>query len=108
MRKMIEFQSDRLQAWESDQQYIIFNHITEDILARIDHKRENGHIGRHTQMTYYTDTNLLIIKLMPSEVHERAHRDLAGESLAKILSMAIPKREMFCEWQQEEMTMRMN
>jgi hypothetical protein len=47
-------------------------------------------------MTYYTDTDLLIIKLMPLVAHERAHLDLAGEFLFKVARMGIQKREIIC------------
>jgi hypothetical protein len=47
-------------------------------------------------MTHYTDTDLLIIKLMLSQAHETAHLELAGEFFAKVLSMGIPKREIIC------------
>jgi hypothetical protein len=80
-----------LQAWKSDQQYLVSNRVTD---AEVDDKRDGG-IGKHTRITYYTNTNLLIIKLMPLEAHERApHLVLAGEFRDKILLMGVPTREI--------------
>jgi hypothetical protein len=94
MRKIIEFQSDRLQAWESDQQYLVFNRVTEPILAKIDYERENGHIAKHTRMTHYTDTDLLIIKLMPLVAHEKLHGKLFTELLFQAARMGIQSHEI--------------
>jgi hypothetical protein len=85
-----------LQAGESNQQYLVFNRVTQDTLDKIDNARENGRIQKCTRMTHYSDTDLPIIKLMPSVAHERAHLDLAGEFLFKVAGMGLPKREIIC------------
>jgi hypothetical protein len=42
-------------------------------------------------MTHYTDTDLLVIKLMPSKKHEAAHRWLGDEVKDKLRAMGLPK-----------------
>jgi hypothetical protein len=67
MRKIVKSQSDKLQAGNSNQQYLVFMPVTKDDLAKIDRARPS--IGKHTRMAHYTDTNLLIVKLMFSAEH---------------------------------------
>jgi hypothetical protein len=92
LQKIVKFQADRLQAWESDQQYLIFSHVTEATLAEIDDKRHR--IGKFTRMTHYTDTDLLIIKLMPLVTHERLHGDLFTKLLFQAARMGIQDNEI--------------
>ena len=75
LRERVQAQSAELQAGHSKQQYLVFQGVTKQQLAKIDRERDN--IGRHTRITHYTSINLLIIKLMPSLKHELAHGDLA-------------------------------
>jgi hypothetical protein len=56
----------------SNQQYLVFRGITQINLAEIDSVRR-----KYTQVTYYKDINLLIIKLMPLANLEAAHVNLA-------------------------------
>jgi hypothetical protein len=45
-------------------------------------------------MTHYTDTNLLIIKLMPLVTHERLHGDLYLRLHSKAIRMGIQDNEI--------------
>ena len=92
MRKAIDLQSQRLQEGVSNQQYLVFRPVTEIDLAKIDSARHS--IGKHTRMTYYTDINLLVIKLMPSGKHESAHLSFSDELRAKLFGMGISHREL--------------
>src|SRR5436305_11598191 len=92
MQKIVKARSDELEAGGSGQ-YLIFQPVTSDALAEIDRERES--IGKHTRMTHYTDTGLLIVKLMPSAIHEGAHVNLAKKLLAKIIRMGTSEDEIF-------------
>jgi hypothetical protein len=83
MPKIIKSQRDKLQARESNQQYLVFNRVTQDTQDKIDNARENGRIQKRTRMTHYMDTDLLIIKLMPLVAYEAVHIELAKEFLFK-------------------------
>ena len=82
MRKAIDYQSKRLQKGVSNQQYLVFRPVTEIDLAEIDIARNS--IGKHTRITHYTDTNLLVVKLMPSAEHESTHYASAWNWLPKL------------------------
>jgi hypothetical protein len=89
LRKRVGSQSNALIAGRINQQYIVFRGVTKDDLAKIDHQRAS--IGKHTRMTHYTDTDLLIIKLMPSKKHEAAHIALADEVNDEFRGLGLPK-----------------
>jgi hypothetical protein len=93
LRKYVRSQSDALVAGHITQQYLAFRGVTKDHLAQID--RQRGSIGKHTRMTYYTDTDLLIIKLMPSGEHKAAHITLAGGVNGKLRGMGLPEYSLF-------------
>ena len=86
MRKIVESQSDKLRAGASEQ-YLIFQPVTTRDLAKIDRERHN--IGKDTRMTHYADTDLLIIKLMPSAKQEVAHTNFAKKVIAKMIRMGM-------------------
>jgi len=92
MQKIVKFQADRLQTGESCQQHLVFSHVTEATLAEIDDKRYR--IGKFTRITHYTDTGLLIIKLMPAVTHERLHVDLFLRLHSKAIRMGIQDNEI--------------
>jgi hypothetical protein len=92
MQKIVKYLANRLQTGESYQQHLIFSHVTEDTLAEIDDKRSR--IGKYTRMTHYADTDLLIIKLMPSVAHERLHTDLFMKLLLQAGRMGIQGDEI--------------
>jgi hypothetical protein len=79
MQKMVQFQSGQLEEGKSNQQYLAFNRVTETILAKIDDDRSG--IGKATRLNHFTDTDLLIIKLMPSLAHEQAQYVLISKWL---------------------------
>ncbi|KIX00327.1 uncharacterized protein Z518_10466 [Rhinocladiella mackenziei CBS 650.93] len=93
LQKDVRSQSAELQAGRSNQQYLIFRGVTKRHLAEIDRKRAS--IGKHTRMTHHTNTDLLIVKLMPSAKHEAAHLTLADDLNHKLEGMGIPKRSLF-------------
>jgi hypothetical protein len=92
LRKRVDSQPNASVAGRTTQQYLIFRGVTKDNLARIDHQRAS--IGKHTRMTYYTDINLLVIKLMPSGEYEAAHITLADEVNNKLREIGLPKRSL--------------
>src|SRR6266516_5470358 len=79
MRKIIDSQSDKLQAGASDQ-YLIFQPVTTKDIAKIDRERR-----KDIRITHYADTELLIIKLMPSSEHEIAHRNFGKKLVGKMI-----------------------
>src|SRR5436305_12624970 len=81
MRKLINSQSRRLQKGDSNQQYLIFAPVRAADLAKIDDVCSS--VGKHTRMTYYMHTDLLIIKLMPSVKLEKEHGNLGKALLSK-------------------------
>jgi hypothetical protein len=91
MRRIVKSQSDKLQKSNSEQQYLVFTHVSIDDLAEIDCARNK--IGKGTRMTYYTDVNLLIVKL-PTAEHELAHRNLAKKMCFMLTRMGISDDEL--------------
>src|SRR5271156_5837115 len=92
LRKCVDSQSNALLAGHTTQQYLIFRGVTKDDLAQID--RQRASIGKHIRMTHYTDTDLLVIKLMPSGKHETAHTTLAEVVIDKLRGMGLPIRSL--------------
>jgi ribosomal protein L11 len=90
MREIVRSESDKLQKGDSDQQYLVFAHVSVDDLAEIDRARNS--IGKGTRMTHYTDINLLIVKL-PTAEHELAHGNLANKVCFTLARMGMPDRE---------------
>jgi hypothetical protein len=86
----INLQSNKLIAGVSNQQYLVFSGVTQTDLAKIDSVR-----GKSTRVTYYEDINLLIIKLMPSTIHEAAHVNFGREITDKVTGMGMRKRELW-------------
>lgn len=70
MRKVVNTLSRALQVGTTIDQYLAFERIKNEDLARIDSVRTS--LGRHTRMSYYADTKLLIVKLMSSVKHDAA------------------------------------
>jgi hypothetical protein len=54
----------------------------------VGHQRAS--IGKHTRKTHYVDTDLLVIKLMPSSEHEAAHLTLAGTVNRELEGIGLP------------------
>ncbi|OCK74075.1 hypothetical protein K432DRAFT_430233 [Lepidopterella palustris CBS 459.81] len=88
LQQRVRSQSAKLLAGCSNLQYLIFRGVTKDRLAQIDSKRAS--IGKHTRMTHYMDTDLLIVKLMPLAKHETAHLTLADDLRSTFVRMGLP------------------
>lgn len=87
LQKIVTSCSNELQAGSTNQQYLVFLHVTNDQLSKIDHKRAS--IGNHIRMTHHTDTNVLIVKLMPSVKHELAHTYFTDQLTYQLIQMGI-------------------
>jgi hypothetical protein len=92
LRKMVKSHAAKLQAGDSNQQYLVFQPVTQDDLTKIDRVRHT--IGKDTRVTHYIDKSLLIIKLMPSAAHGSAHLNLAGDLVVKMLGMGMARRDL--------------
>ncbi|KAF2194373.1 hypothetical protein K469DRAFT_651654 [Zopfia rhizophila CBS 207.26] len=92
LQERVESQSTQLQARRSNQQYLVFRSVTKGHLDKLDRKRAS--IGKHTRMSHCTDTNLLIVKLMPSVEHEIAHLILADDLRDALAGMGLPRRSL--------------
>ena len=90
-RRMVKWQSEKLQKGDLDQQYLVFARVGIDDLAKIDLAR-NG-IGKHIRMTHYTDTDLLIVKL-PSATREAAHLNLVAILYEELVLMGVRAPEL--------------
>jgi hypothetical protein len=88
MRKIVKSQYNKLEKGDSAQQYLVFERVGIDDLAKIDHIRDSpsNSLGKRTRMTHYTDRGLLIVKL-PTAEHEVAHGELAKEVVIKLIPM---------------------
>ena len=93
LRKRVRSQSDALVAGRTNQQYLVFRSVTKERLAQMNHQRAS--IGKHTRMTHYTDIDLLVIKLMPSAIHEAAHLQLGDEVNRKLEGMGLARRSLY-------------
>ncbi|KAF2187565.1 hypothetical protein K469DRAFT_704469 [Zopfia rhizophila CBS 207.26] len=92
LQERVKSQSTELQAGRSNQQYLVFRSVTKGHLDMLDRKRAS--IGKHTRMTHYTDTNLLIVKLMPSVEHEITYLLLADDLSHVLAGMGLPRRSL--------------
>jgi hypothetical protein len=90
MRKLIKLQYDTLQKGDTAQQYLAFQPVTVDDLAKID--RAHGSMG-HIRLTHYTDIDLLIVKI-PMAQHEAAHLGLGKKLILNVARMGIPDDEL--------------
>jgi hypothetical protein len=93
LRKRVESKSNKLVTGCTNQQYLIFRGVTKENLAQID--RQRASIGKHSRITHYTDTDLLVIKLMPSAKYEAGHITLAGRVIRKLERMGLPEDILF-------------
>jgi hypothetical protein len=88
--KAINLQSDKLIAGDSNQQFLVFHGVTQSNLAKID-----GVLPKYTRVTYYWDINLLIIKLMPSVIHEAVHRNFGKKIIVKVIRMGMSEDDLY-------------
>ena len=86
LRKIVKSHYNKLQKGDSAQQYLEFERVSLDDLTEID--RAFNNIGIHTRMTYYTEKNLLIVKL-PTAEHEAAHLKLGMRVFEKLMLMGM-------------------
>lgn len=82
MRKLVNALTKALQVGTTNAQFLAFERVTKEDLVKIHNSRTS--LGRHTRMSFYADTDLLIIKLMPSVLHNAAHRILSDDFVTKI------------------------
>jgi hypothetical protein len=92
LRKRVQSLAHELVAGRTTKQYLVFWGITKDHLAQIDHQRAS--IGKGIRLTYYIDTDLLIVKV-PTAEHEQAHISLFDEVNEKLRGMGLSKRSMW-------------
>jgi hypothetical protein len=90
LRKRVQSLAKELAAGRTTEQYLVFRGVTKDNFAQIDHQRASIGKGRKT---YYTDTDLLIIKV-PTMVHEWAHISLSDEINHKLEKMGLARRSL--------------
>ena len=89
LRRCVRAQSTELQAGRSNQQYLVFQGVTEYHLGKIDHERAS--IGKYTRMSHDTDDDLLVIKLIPAAEHENAHITLGIDLVLALVGMGLPR-----------------
>jgi hypothetical protein len=92
LRKHVQSLAHELVAGRTTEQHLIFRGVTKDHLAQIDYRRAS--IGKGTRMTYYTDIDLLIVKV-PSAKHEGAHLSLSDEVNHKLEGMGLARRSLW-------------
>lgn len=90
LQRIVDAQSSDLQQGRFKTQYLIFNGGPRDNLDKIDHHRST--LGKHTQMRYHPEEDFLIIKLIPSRLHEMAHREF--EFMIRVRMMGISSPQM--------------
>jgi len=93
LRRCVRAQSTELQAGRSNQQYLVFQGVTEYHLDKIDHERAS--IGKHTRMSHDTDDDILVIKLMPAAEHENAHITLGTDLVLALIGMGLPRHCLY-------------
>ena len=91
MQNVVKSQRDKFETGNSNEQYLIFNHVSPDDLVKIDGARKS--IGK-IWMTYYSDLHLLIIKI-PTAEHEAAASNIGGKVFAELIRMGIPDYEFW-------------
>src|SRR3982751_3929799 len=60
MQNVVKSQRDKFEKGDSNQQYLIFKHVSSDDLVKINDVRKS--MGR-IRITYYSDMHLLIVKI---------------------------------------------
>jgi len=92
LQEQVRSQCAELQTAGTNQQYLVFRGVTKRDLTKMDRERDT--IGKDTRMSYYADSNLLIIKLMPSVAHEMSHLSLAKKLDRALGRMGIPEEAL--------------
>jgi len=86
LRRAVKVHAERLQNETSHNQYIGFVKVTSDAMKDIENDRQRGNIPKYTRFHYEEIDETLIIKLMPSTVHEYSHRQLSERTMIQIIS----------------------
>lgn len=92
MQKIIIALAKALQEGTTNAQYLAFECVTTDNLAKIDSSRSS--LVRHAKMSLYADIDLLIVKVMPSGAHETAWALLSEDFRFKLQGMGVPRRDL--------------
>jgi hypothetical protein len=92
LRKRVQSLAAELVAGRTTEQYLVFPGVTKNHLAQIDLQRAS--VGKGIQMTHYTDTDLLIVKV-PTAEHEQAHLSLSDEVNHKLEGMGLARRSLW-------------
>src|SRR5271154_5790424 len=91
MQDIVKSQHDKFETGDSNQQYLVFRHVSRDDLVKIDGARDS--IG-NIRMTYYPDIHLLIVKI-PSAEHEAAASNIGNKVYFDLRMMGIPENEFW-------------
>lgn len=86
--QVIKSQTEKVLAGLTAKQFVVFRGVTEKMLAHIDHER--GDIGGNMRLSYDSDCEELIVKLMPTFQHEAAHCGFSHELTSRARLMGIP------------------
>jgi hypothetical protein len=93
LQNLVGKQADMLMAGRSNQQYLVFRGVTKDNLAKIDNARHK--MGKFCRMSHDSNADLLVIKLMPSAVHQAVHITLANRVLSALIPMGLPISSLY-------------
>lgn len=91
LRKAIDLQTKRLEEGVSDQQYLVFRHVTEADLEKIYDVRDS--IGKHTRLTHYGDASVLIVKIH-TRLTALAASTFAAAFTKQVMEMGTPDDEL--------------
>lgn len=75
----------------SREECISFEPVTLSELAEIDD--EPRRIGEHVKIGHYADQNLLVVKLMPSVLHQVTHRNFCDFIRDKCVAMELAQHK---------------
>ena len=89
LREIVKSQFDKLEKGDSHQHYLVFRPVTVDDRDKIDRARDS--IG-NIRMTHYTQTHLLIVKLLSREL-EMLLSTFVNAFAEKLVGMGVPVDE---------------
>lgn len=92
VRKIIVALAKALQAGTTNAQYLPFECVTTESLAKIDSSRSS--LVRHAKMSFYVDIDLLIVKVTPSGAHETAYGLLSEDFRFKLQGMGVLRGDL--------------
>jgi hypothetical protein len=91
MQYVVKSQRDEFETGNSNQQYLIFKHVSPDDLVKIDGARKS--MGK-IRIAYYPDMHLLIVKI-PTAEHEAAASNIGCKMVSAFTLMGIPDYEVW-------------